>query len=86
MFKGVIPRRMGMRRIAGIRISNLCLPNIEAPAPSNLRLSKATLMPAPETFLEGGRMFRNHRELVNFGGFEISSKNQTLSTTMSIGV
>jgi hypothetical protein len=30
MFKGIIPRKTTVRRIAGIRINNLCLPNIEA--------------------------------------------------------
>jgi hypothetical protein len=43
-----------MRRIAGIRIGNLCLPSIETPVSSNLRLNKATLMPESEIFLEGG--------------------------------
>jgi hypothetical protein len=67
MFKGVIPRRMGMRRIVGIRSSNLCLPNIGSPYELNLILYRATLMPESETSLEGDRMFRNHKELVNFG-------------------
>jgi hypothetical protein len=53
MFKGVIPRRMGMRRIAGRRSSNLCLPNIGTLYVSNLTLDEATLMPESETPLEG---------------------------------
>jgi hypothetical protein len=53
MFRGVIPRRMGMRMIAAIRISNLCLPNIEIPVSSNPRLDEAILMPEFKTSLEG---------------------------------
>jgi hypothetical protein len=53
MFKGVIPRRMGMRRIVGIRSSNLRLPNIENLYDLNLILYKATLVPKSETSLEG---------------------------------
>jgi hypothetical protein len=53
MFKGVIPRRMGMRRIVGIRSSNLCLPNIGNPYELNLILDEATLVPKSETSLEG---------------------------------
>jgi hypothetical protein len=53
MFKGVIPRRMGMRRIAGIKSSNLCLPNIGNLYQLNLTLDEATLMPESETSLEG---------------------------------
>jgi len=53
MVKGVIPRRMGMRMIAGIRSSNLCLPNIGNLYELNLALYEATLMPESETSLEG---------------------------------
>jgi hypothetical protein len=53
MFKGVIPRRMGMRRIVGIRSSNFCLPNIENLYELNLTLDEATLMPKSKTSLEG---------------------------------
>jgi len=53
MFKGVIPRRMGIRRIAGIRSSNLCLPNIGILYVLNLTLDEATLMPKFENYLEG---------------------------------
>jgi hypothetical protein len=53
MFKGVIPRRMGMRRIVGIRSSNLCLPNIGNLYKLNPILDEATLVPKSETFLEG---------------------------------
>jgi hypothetical protein len=53
MFKGVIPRRMGMRRIVGIRSSNLGLPNIGNLYELNLTLDEATLMPKSETSLEG---------------------------------
>jgi hypothetical protein len=66
MLKGVIPSRMGMRRTAGIKSINLCLPNIGNLYELNLPLDKATLMPESETSLEGDRMFRNHEELVNF--------------------
>jgi hypothetical protein len=54
MFKGVIPSRMEMRITAGIRINNLCLPNIGNLYELNLPLDKATLMPESETSLEGG--------------------------------
>jgi len=49
MFKGVIPRRMGMRRIAGMMNSNLCLPNIGELDELNLTLYTAILMPGFET-------------------------------------
>ena len=55
-----------MRMIAAIRISNLCLPNIEIPVSSNPRLDEAILMPEFKTSLEGDWMFRNHKELVDF--------------------
>ena len=58
---------MGMRRIAGIRSINLCLPNIGNLYELNLILGKATLVPESETSLEGNWMFRNHEELVIFG-------------------
>jgi hypothetical protein len=51
MFKGIIPRRIGMRRIVGIRSSNLCLPNIGNLCELNLTLDEATLMPESETSL-----------------------------------
>jgi hypothetical protein len=54
MFKGVIPRRMGMRRIVGIRSNNLFLPNIGNLYGLNLPLDKANLMPKSETSLGGG--------------------------------
>jgi len=44
---------MGIRMIAGIKINNLCLPNIENLYELNLPLDKATLMPESETSLEG---------------------------------
>jgi hypothetical protein len=44
---------MGMRRIAGIRSSNLCLPNIGTLYVVTLTLDEATLMPESETSLEG---------------------------------
>jgi hypothetical protein len=44
---------MGMRRIVGIRSSNLCLPNIGNLYELNLPLDKATLMPKSETSLKG---------------------------------
>jgi hypothetical protein len=75
MFKGVIPRRMGMRRIAGIRSSNLCLPNIGNLYELNLILGIATLMPKSETSFEGDWMFRNHKGLVNFWKGEVFLKN-----------
>jgi hypothetical protein len=53
MLKGVIPRIMGMRRIAGIRSINLRLPNIGNPYELNLILYKATLVPKSEASLEG---------------------------------
>jgi hypothetical protein len=53
MFKGIIPRRMGMRRIVGIRSSNLCLPDIGNLYELNLILDEATSVPKSETFLEG---------------------------------
>jgi hypothetical protein len=53
MFRGVIPRRMGMRRIAGIRSSNFCLPNIVNLYELNLLLDRASLMPESEASLEG---------------------------------
>jgi hypothetical protein len=45
MFKGIIPRKMGIRMIAARRISILCLPNIGNPNKLKLILNKATLMP-----------------------------------------
>jgi hypothetical protein len=54
MFKGVIPRRMGTRRIVGIRSNNLFLPNIGNLYGLNLLLDRATLMPKSETSLEEG--------------------------------
>jgi len=71
MFKGVIPRRMGMRRIAGIRSSKICLQDIGNLYELKLILDKATLMPESETSLEGDWMFRNYKELINSGRFEI---------------
>jgi hypothetical protein len=50
MFRGVIPRRMGMRRIAGIINSSLCLPNIGSLYELNLPLDKAILMPESKDF------------------------------------
>jgi hypothetical protein len=44
---------MGMRRIVGIRSSNLCLPNIGNLYELNLILDEATLMPESETSLKG---------------------------------
>jgi hypothetical protein len=40
-----------MRRIAGMKISNLCLPNIESLYQLNLMLNEATLMPKSKTSL-----------------------------------
>jgi hypothetical protein len=52
MFKGVIPSRMGMRITAGIRINNLCLPNIGTLYELNLTLKEASLMPESRTSSE----------------------------------
>jgi hypothetical protein len=52
MFRGVIPRRIGMRRIAGMMNSNLCLPNIENLYKLNLTLYEASLMPESNTSSE----------------------------------
>ena len=48
MFKGVIPKRIGMRRIAGMMNSNLFLPNIGELDELNLTLYIAILMPGFE--------------------------------------
>jgi hypothetical protein len=50
MFKGVIPRRMGMRRIAAMMNSSLCLPNIKSLNQFNLVLNEATLVPKSKYF------------------------------------
>jgi hypothetical protein len=48
MFRGVIPRRIGIRRIAGMMNSNLFLPNIGELDELNLTLYTAILMPGFE--------------------------------------
>jgi hypothetical protein len=53
MFKGIIPRRMGMRRIAGMMNSNLCLPDIGSPNKLTLIVNEATLMPECEHHRKG---------------------------------
>jgi hypothetical protein len=53
MFRGVIPRKTRMRRITGIRISNLCLTNIGSLYQLNLTLNEATLMPESKTSFGG---------------------------------
>jgi hypothetical protein len=47
MFSGVIPRKARIRRIAGIRISNLCPRNMKTSNKNNLNLNlnQANLMP-----------------------------------------
>jgi hypothetical protein len=66
-----------MRTIAGMRNNILCLLNIETlfKYKMDFGLKQATLMPESKTSLEGDRMFRNHKELANFGKVEISLMN-----------
>jgi hypothetical protein len=66
-----------MRTIAGMRNNILCLLNIETLFKYKMYfgLKQATLMPESETSLERDRMFRNHKELANFGKVEISLMN-----------
>jgi hypothetical protein len=45
MFKGVIPRRMGMRMIAGVKMSSFDLPNIRSLFQTSFDIDRAFLMP-----------------------------------------
>jgi hypothetical protein len=84
MFMGVIPRRMGMRRIAGIRSSNSCrLPNIGNPCELNLPLDEATLVPGSKYFPEYGKSLGITRHKIDFKNFELSINNWMSSTMLS---
>jgi hypothetical protein len=73
---GVIPRRMGMRRIAGIRSSNSCrLPNIGNLYELNLPLYEATLMPESKYLEEYRKYLRITRHKKGFENFGLSVKN-----------
>ncbi|OGP96363.1 MAG: hypothetical protein A2157_15915 [Deltaproteobacteria bacterium RBG_16_47_11] len=73
MLKGVIPRRMGMRRIAGMMNSNLCLPNIGELYELNLTLYEATFVPGFDTLQEIRDYLRIARHSERIGSLDFPS-------------
>jgi hypothetical protein len=75
MFRGVMPRRMGMRRIAGRINSNLCLPNIGSLNQFNLVLNEAISMPESKYLQKYRKYLRITRHKKSFENFGLSVKN-----------
>jgi hypothetical protein len=72
---GVIPRRIGMRRIAGIMNSSLCLPNIGSLYQFNLVLNEAISMPESKYLQKYSKYLRITRHKKGFKNFGLSVKN-----------